>query len=81
MRDNRADRTDNLFPISVLIVILFLLSAILQVVIKTKGAGFGLLEGIIELMIVAGWAVIRKTRLRCYASLVNVFQFTAIVVL
>lgn len=81
MRDYRADRTDKLFSISVAIVILFLLTAILQVGLKTKGAGFGLLEGIIVLLIVIGWAIIRKTRLKFYASLINVFMFTAIVVL
>ena len=81
MRDYRADRTDKMFPLAVASAILFLLSAILQVVLKTYGAGFGLLEGIIVLVIVLGWGVIRKTRLKSYASTVTFFLFIAVVVL
>lgn len=81
MRDHRAERTDKLFPIAVLLVVTFLLSAIFQVILKSKGAGFGLLEGILMAIIVLGWGIIRKTRLKKYASFVNILLFITVVAL
>jgi hypothetical protein len=82
MRDHRAERTDKLFPIAVLIVVAFLLSAIFQVIVKSKGAGFGLIEGILmAIIVILGWGIIRKTRLKKYASLVNILLFITVVIL